>query len=881
MNGIMVRRVALVAAGLVGLGLGSGGVPARAGAIDAVEGMFGASRVHAVTGHGGLTAGVARDGDLVVLSWPNPSYSDQLGHISSNAVDARTMPRFGASEGAGMTLGLVWEDAVGVHHLTWLRDDSTWGWSQSYGAADGANVETVFTSDTLSLTATVTDGVHPSADTMVRHVLVERAAGGGPVKAVWLLTYANLSPVSPGDRLPQLPVVDWALDGRNDYAAVWDGEAGAIVHFHPQDQNLHDAVGSLLVPPAVEYGVVGEALAAGSEVPDLEGAYADGAWLALTTVPAPDQHQVGYDATDLCGDLDALLDNAMALPERIPGFAMPIQPDLLDGVRCSEAEPPHVERGWAHTTKDAWEDASDGELSGSDMAAGEVNEALRTPMPFEGDVAEAWVVLGAGSSQSAALAALSPEGGAQGVLAAADEALSTWLEGLRLPANSSPDVERVARRALINLRVGTVRDNGAIVASINRQPPYGLDWPRDGAFFSVLLYATGQEALAVERADLYDAWQRKGPAEPVFLVDIEPPPDPDTGATDTWPAGAWEMNYYSDGMVGGTWRWEIDNAAFALHAMLSPVAAAGEDEEAREAWLLGRWEAIAAAANLLERWKDPATGLHAPAQEDDNAEYTQTLHGAVTTFGALDLAARAARFVGEEADAERWEARALELQEAILSGLYDEAAGRFVSLPSSTSNPGSKATGPTAWAIWPMTLLPLDDERLAAQVAADLEEITPDVELSTEGGAYFLKNTVSAAFLHPMGETHDQVQALLEAIAAQSTEGTDHFGEVMINSDGGPDQRVATPHLWEGALFALTALALEDPAVLVPWNEALPPSPLTGPFPLPEESSGCGCRLGAEPGADSPIAPSTPPLDPSIPLALLVVVGVAWRAARR
>ena len=73
--------------------------------LDMVEHILGTSNVNAITGHGRMAVGVSRDGDVSVLSWPNPSFCDPLGNISSNAIDARDQPRFGAPEGAGIFLG--------------------------------------------------------------------------------------------------------------------------------------------------------------------------------------------------------------------------------------------------------------------------------------------------------------------------------------------------------------------------------------------------------------------------------------------------------------------------------------------------------------------------------------------------------------------------------------------------------------------------------------------------------------------------------------------------------------------------------------------------------------------------------------------------------
>ena len=51
--------------------------------VDIVEHIFGASNTNAVAGHGGLTAGFSADGDLTLLSWPGPTFADQLAYLSS------------------------------------------------------------------------------------------------------------------------------------------------------------------------------------------------------------------------------------------------------------------------------------------------------------------------------------------------------------------------------------------------------------------------------------------------------------------------------------------------------------------------------------------------------------------------------------------------------------------------------------------------------------------------------------------------------------------------------------------------------------------------------------------------------------------------------
>ena len=822
--------------------------------LDTVEHFFGASNVNAITGHGRMAVGVSAHGELTVLSWPNASLSDQLGYVSSNDLEARSLPRLGAHEAGGVVLGLLVDDG-GARTLRWLRGD---GWTIAQGYADDkANVETVYAAEGLRVT--VVDAVKPSAadastDLLVRHVRVEGLPEGA---TGWLVAYANLSPNPPNSRVPKLPVADWAYDGRNDFAAVWDAGVNAVVHFHPADQNIRDGLPALFSVPDVDYGPIGAALQAGE--PDgaeitrlsatLDQDYAPGAYLAVTTLPAPDQHQVGQDATPWCDIADTLVDNVVALSDAFPEIPLPVDAATLNILRCPVGQAPLAEReGFTFQADDAWLDAADGELSGQGLAAGEVNLALRAPLAADGTAA---LLIAAGPDANSARAALAAVDDAEALLSEADGALDAWLDTLTLPthADLSARVQAVARRAIINVRVGHVASNGAIVASITRQAPYGLDWPRDGAFFNVLLDAVGASDLVTRRADLYLSWQRAEATAGEALTDGAPPVDPETGEA-AYPAHAWEMNYYADGAPGGTFRFEIDNTGFALWTLVAH--AAWTDDPA--AYLRPRWAGIRAAADLLTRWRDAETGLPAPAQEDDNPAYTQTLHGAVTTFGALDMAARGARLLGEDADAARWAARAEEIRDAILARFYDADAGRFGGEPDAPWNPGSAITGPTAWLVWPTHLLPWDDARVEAQLEADLAAITPIIALEAEGGAYFLKNTSAAALARGQDPVwRPRLIALLERVAEHATPGTLQFGEVMVvtTEDGErrAEQRVSTPHLWEGTLFALTAMALADPAAVLRYQTALPASEVSAP-PAP----------GDAPGADAGAVELAPPV---------------------
>ena len=841
----MKPRIAARTAAFVGaVLLCAGSAAANNGTgLDAQENVFGATNIQAVTGHGRLTVGISRDGDVTVLSWPNPSYSDQLGYISSNALDARDKPRFGALEGAGVFLGLACTKSDGSEVVTWLRNRGTWDIRQDYGPSDGPNPHTTHTSTSLGLRVLVVDAIAPLTDTLVRDVEVE-VLDGSPVESCGLLSYANLSPLPPNARVPELPLVDWLFDGRNDFAAVWDESEDAVLHFHPEDDRVHEELTDLVLGPSMDFGVVGDALKeetiSDAEIQALaqqvSAEYANGSYAMISTEPPPSEHQVGFDATPFCDAIDELSANIQKLPDIFEGFTLPVDSWTLELFECWRTGAELVDdKGWDYPAADAWLDCQDGQLAGHGAAAGEVSTALKTELDLASGTGTASLIIGFGPDVTSAREALQA-GRTGAVVEDAEEALDTWLEPLRIPGGEGSEPWQVARRTLINLRVGTCADSGAVVASIARQPPYALDWPRDGAFFNIVLDASGQHDLVAKRSQLYAEWQRSEPVEPTMFVDPDPPEDPDTGESDEYPADAWEMNYFADGMTGGTFRFEIDTTGFAVWTQ---VAHAGWSDEPAT-YLAAQWPSIQRGANLLARWRDASTGLHAPAQEDDAAPAAQTLHGAVAVFGALDMAARAARLLGHEDHALNWDWRANELRDAMETHFYDDSVDAFLMdesgrVPLMAS--GLSDTGPGAWLVWPMTMYDFDDPIIEDQLHYDRGVIAPVVDLEIPGGLYVMKNTVSlgVAAREPFAS---YVQSLPAKLASQATPETQHFGEVMVvtgtGSNRAADQRVSTPHLWEGALYYLTVLAAEDPGALQDYEDVLPPSTFHEPPVYPD-----------------------------------------------
>src|SRR5439155_17686934 len=112
-----------------------------------------------------------------------------------------------------------------------------------------------------------------------------------------------------------------------------------------------------------------------------------------------------------------------------------------------------------------------------------------------------------------------------------------------------------------------------------------------------------------------------------------------------------------------------------------------------------------------------------------------------------------------------------------------------------------------------------------------MDEALAALRGQTDGGAYLGKNVVAAALYGREDGSRGKAREAVQLLAQLATPDTLHFGEVFVTRpDGSFDNRVATPHVWEGMLFYLSAMALSQPERFNPEEKALP---LAG---------GCGCR---------------------------------------
>ncbi|MFW5968337.1 MAG: MYXO-CTERM sorting domain-containing protein, partial [Persicimonas sp.] len=397
-----------------------------------------------------------------------------------------------------------------------------------------------------------------------------------------------------------------------------------------------------------------------------------------------------------------------------------------------------------------------------------------------------------------------------------------FIDEVWIPEEFDEQMRRFSQRTFLNMRTGTDRESGAIVASVSRQPSYQLDWPRDGAFFNIALDLAGQHDLVSKRMDFYSEAIRDDDEEPVPLLNEPVPGWPDNENSDLFPADSWEMNYYADGDAGGNIRLEIDNTALLVWSYVYHVGHLEGDE--RDEYIEDVWPTVERAAEWLHFWRDEETGLNWYANEDDHIQYTQGLQGSSTTYGALVSAARLARYIGEDELADKWLERAGELKAATVEHMYVEGEG-FRGHP----DPDEPGAGSPHWLGWPTRMVEEDDERYLPQLRSGLEKHLEDVRGETAGGQYPTKVAISGALVlddEGRDDAYEIADRLATDIANPNTYTLgEHYSSLDADGDGETDgwvNSVSTPHLWSMALVYLTAVAYHHPERFDAYDDVLP-----------------------------------------------------------
>jgi GH15 family glucan-1,4-alpha-glucosidase len=462
-----------------------------------------------------------------------------------------------------------------------------------------------------------------------------------------------------------------------------------------------------------------------------------------------------------------------------PAAAHQVGGDAYDAVTVPGAPP------------DGYTQAPSGTLGGSDDAIGQVTGALATDLAFStGGVADARLIVAGSSSAGGAVRALGAarRRAFENEMADVRSEWRAWLGGTLLPVDADARVIEVAKRSLITLRLAMDRETGAIVASADTQGPYGEDWIRDGSFLNEVLDRNGFGAAVA--------------AHNAFYVRVQTSL---TNPSPVRPPGNWPMASYSDGIDGAPIPWEIDETGLGIwtlwrHAEYLPA-------EERRAYLGTVFPAIARAADWLTICRDPRNGLQCIASEDDNYTPSQSLHGAETVYLGLRSAIAAAQVLGDRARAARWTTRIVRLRSAI-DALYDPSAGAWRE-GSTSGNAYNVDYGDGGWLLWPVAYRPYTDPQMRSE--ADAVRASLDASLASSRGEYEAKALLGLAYAwsSPTAGQRAELTSVLHNLAATRTTPTGLFGEAWERFGGIPKPVEDQPHVWEHALFYLSAIQID------------------------------------------------------------------------
>jgi len=429
-------------------------------------------------------------------------------------------------------------------------------------------------------------------------------------------------------------------------------------------------------------------------------------------------------------------------------------------------------------------------FNGSDKAYGQVTGALQKQLDLSRGEDQSSLLIASASTKPEVLS-LIEKARQKGYADSLEEVEEVWrkrLANVPLPSTKDNRIKEVAMRSVISTLLGCARGSRAIVASMSTQPPYGLDWPRDGAFINMALMEAGFSDL-VKKRNLFLASVQSRPGHKVPHV----------------PEGNWAANYTADGVPGFPliW-WEIDETGWGIYQLVDYYEKTGDIE-----YLKKVYPSVKRAADFLLEFKDPDNNMQKKAHEDDNPRKTQTPHGAVPLYIGLQAAARAAEDLGRTEDAAAWQGRSQQLKKAVLDIYYDTDCQRFIRDPSAKGNCNekvmlSKAAG---LVLWPARMLDRNDHRAEAAAKQLWKSLSASFDGEREMGMYEVYGLLCLA--HYWQDSPEKLTLVKEGLQWSSrvpTSKTGHFGEVWTTVDGKVVPGEGQPHIWHHALFYLAAL---------------------------------------------------------------------------
>jgi hypothetical protein len=575
-----------------------------------MEALFGPTSTNACVGNNRLTVGISKYGELVNLKWPCSNFFDHLNYKTLYPVPWGTKiddyDRYlGANEKEGSYAALQYTEN-GKVIVSPLRSQE-WITTQTYLNDNAPIVITSFENTQLGLTVTCTDLVSMQEDALFRHFTVKKN-NNKSLSNISLIYLTNMAPCN--DKAMFNPNNDWAKDGSNGYANVYDSQNDYFISFNPNKESKNN-----------------------------------------NNLPKNDTSNAEIQS------FIAQIDNLYPAKPKLNNI------DIAD-VYCI------VGSGSKMQSKALYEDKAKKtnmpNLSESNNVLFAKNNAILISK-YEIDLskkdnAEVDIIFTYSNNLKNAIAIYN-----KAKLNTYKNELTTtvnyWdakINLAKLPNVQDAKMVKTLKRILINILISTNADGGGIGSSVSAtQPAYTNIWIRDAAIMSFVLDLAGYNKEAEKNNLFFTVNQRK--------KDFELCRNPQNFECFK---GTWYQCYYADGIPSWDYDFEIDEVGwgawmFYMHSKFLN----GTD---KVNYLHKVYPSIILAADFLVTYKDVFTNLQKRSREDDVLWKDQSIYGAASVLLGLKSAVSSAKLMNDIDRQNKWQKRIDELEKAIDKWLWNK-----------------------------------------------------------------------------------------------------------------------------------------------------------------------------------------------------------------
>ncbi|MDB5195004.1 MAG: glycoside hydrolase family 15 [Parcubacteria group bacterium] len=348
-------------------------------------------------------------------------------------------------------------------------------------------------------------------------------------------------------------------------------------------------------------------------------------------------------------------------------------------------------------------DAEDGHLSKNPVEHGTVDSMLSLTLELnagETKTAHYWLTAGRSVKEAKELHAYLLHKTPEHLLATTGNYWKAWVTKYDWSFHGLSEKHiALFKKSLMLVRAHMDNDGGIIASADSDMLEYGKDtyayiWPRDAAYSALTLDRAGDPNIA-ER--FFSFCNR--------VIDEK---------------GYFMHKYLPDGALGSSWHpWikdgkpqlpiQEDETALVVYALAEHYRHSRDLEfiESLDNPLLEK------AAIFMLEYRDPDTKLPLPSYDLWEEKRGVSTYTAASVFGALNAAADIASVLGKTERAEAYRTAATEVQEAIMTHLYDAESGLFLKMKTSHGEDRTIDIS-SVYGVFAFGVLPVDDPRLVA-----------------------------------------------------------------------------------------------------------------------------------------------------------------------